>query len=381
MRCKEINELLSAYFDGMLEPSDRKEVDLHLDTCPDCRMELEELSMIAGLVGNLPLVEPPVKFGRDLRLKLESLGPPVSSPGFLKKLVTGRRSTLVALAASFLLVFGVAGAWPRLTTIFSPTVYEAGVQISDTGSAPASNDSNPSGQVAGKIGSDQAEPEKTLSASNTVTEKPKDLKREVKLTAKATAPPKTDNSKSAQGAEKVSAPPRSVEPGSGDVARGAAPGGHLFMKAMAPAPAEKTFLTIKSDDVGAAMRRISDVARMIGGSVSVPEENVGREMTVSIPGSQYDMVMTEISKTGTVTRQDPSPSGSGANGAAPGDQIVGIASTPTVTEVYGKNEADTGITTNQDLGAGGGDQNNAVQDGKSVSSVPAGMSEIIISFE
>ncbi len=44
MKCDEIREKLNAYLDGEIE--DTKEIRRHLDTCSDCRRELEALSSV-----------------------------------------------------------------------------------------------------------------------------------------------------------------------------------------------------------------------------------------------------------------------------------------------------------------------------------------------
>jgi hypothetical protein len=377
MRCHEINELLSAYFDGMLDPPDRTKVDRHLNGCPACRAELEDLSLVVGLVSALPLVEPPVEFRPGLRLKLENLKPPGSAPGVIKKLVAGRWSTMVALAASFLLVFGIAGAWPQLASRFDTGKQETAMQSQLTGHAPGDD-----GSVAfdKSDGGGRTGTEKTLSTTNAAPEKSTEPDQGVKMAAKLPAP---DNSgaRKAQNTETTIVPPRATELGAGDVTgRGAIPGGHLMMKASAEAPSQRTFVDVKSADIGAAMRHISEVARMHGGSVLVPQESGGREMTVTIPGSQFDKVMAEIGTTGTVTRIDPYGADRVDGSTAARDQKMGITSAPTVNEVYGKGEGDLGATVFQTTGAGSGEQlmGKAVKDEKAAQTE---MSSIVIRFE
>jgi hypothetical protein len=153
-----------------------------------------------------------------------------------------------------------------------------------------------------------------------------------------------------------------------------------MMKASAEAPSQRTFVDVKSADIGAAMRHISEVARMHGGSVLVPQESGGREMTVTIPGSQFDKVMAEIGTTGTVTRIDPYGADRVDGSTAARDQKMGITSAPTVNEVYGKGEGDLGATVFQTTGAGSGEQlmGKAVKDEKAAQTE---MSSILIRFE
>ena len=45
MDCKEINELFASYLDGELTPTEKEQIQQHLDVCPLCREELDELSL------------------------------------------------------------------------------------------------------------------------------------------------------------------------------------------------------------------------------------------------------------------------------------------------------------------------------------------------
>src|SRR6476469_8948062 len=53
-----LREQLSAYLDDELSPPERFEVEHHLEACPDCRSELEDLRTIASATGMLPEVPP-----------------------------------------------------------------------------------------------------------------------------------------------------------------------------------------------------------------------------------------------------------------------------------------------------------------------------------
>ncbi len=72
MRCQQIQELLSAYLDGEVEPSQQSQIKVHLETCPACRGQWEDLVASVALLRGLPEVSPPAFFREQLRLKLES---------------------------------------------------------------------------------------------------------------------------------------------------------------------------------------------------------------------------------------------------------------------------------------------------------------------
>ena len=67
MKCSEIRELLSLYIDDMLEQSLREEVSAHIDACPECRREYEELVSITKMLAELPEVRVPADFDGRLR--------------------------------------------------------------------------------------------------------------------------------------------------------------------------------------------------------------------------------------------------------------------------------------------------------------------------
>jgi Putative zinc-finger len=51
--CAAVRTALGAYVIAALEPAERSEVESHLHTCPDCRIELAQLAVLPGLLGRL----------------------------------------------------------------------------------------------------------------------------------------------------------------------------------------------------------------------------------------------------------------------------------------------------------------------------------------
>ncbi len=59
MKHSDIRQNLSAYMDGSVTPEEKAIIDEHLESCPECRVALEELKKTAACIRELEEVEPP----------------------------------------------------------------------------------------------------------------------------------------------------------------------------------------------------------------------------------------------------------------------------------------------------------------------------------
>ena len=99
-----MKNLISAYIDRELPGKQMLSIRDHLNSCPECHQEWQELSSLKGRLGTLPLVEPPADFeDRVLRLVRQSQTPaPVKfTPAYAGMVI----ATSVAAACLALLVF------------------------------------------------------------------------------------------------------------------------------------------------------------------------------------------------------------------------------------------------------------------------------------
>ncbi len=62
MSCKSIQLRLSAYLDGELAGFEMLDIRNHLNSCPACSSQADELRMVKRLLGNLPESEPDDQF-------------------------------------------------------------------------------------------------------------------------------------------------------------------------------------------------------------------------------------------------------------------------------------------------------------------------------
>jgi anti-sigma factor RsiW len=53
MTCRELVELVTAYFDDALPAPERERFDEHLESCPYCRVYLAQLRQVRHLLGQL----------------------------------------------------------------------------------------------------------------------------------------------------------------------------------------------------------------------------------------------------------------------------------------------------------------------------------------
>lgn len=58
MNHKKYREWISAYFDGELTPAQKRELEQHLQACPECRQEFEEMNSFESLMTKVSLPQP-----------------------------------------------------------------------------------------------------------------------------------------------------------------------------------------------------------------------------------------------------------------------------------------------------------------------------------
>jgi Putative zinc-finger len=120
-----LDEQLSAYLDGELDPIVRQRADEHLAACADCRGRLDALGHVRSLLRDAPRIDPP--------------------HGFIERVVRDRRrrrfipaiAAVSGLAAVWLLVVGMVVAGPPR---IEPPVGEIATAHAGFGGRPASRD-------------------------------------------------------------------------------------------------------------------------------------------------------------------------------------------------------------------------------------------------
>src|SRR5690348_3119334 len=86
-----LREQLSAYIDDELSPPERFEVEHHLEACPECRSELEDLRTIASATSMLPEVPP---------LRSFAIGPDATATAVMPRARSDAAATAVIASAT-----------------------------------------------------------------------------------------------------------------------------------------------------------------------------------------------------------------------------------------------------------------------------------------
>jgi anti-sigma factor RsiW len=98
MSCEKMESRILSYIDGRLKESERQDVEKHLSACASCQLRVEEFRAVAGLLDELPVIEPSPAF--DARVHALVAAEPVKQSWWAWLHVSPR----VAFAASVLLL-------------------------------------------------------------------------------------------------------------------------------------------------------------------------------------------------------------------------------------------------------------------------------------
>jgi anti-sigma factor RsiW len=58
MSCERMITRILPYIDGRLQENVSAELERHMTRCPSCRLRLNEFRVVAGLLDELPVIEP-----------------------------------------------------------------------------------------------------------------------------------------------------------------------------------------------------------------------------------------------------------------------------------------------------------------------------------
>jgi Putative zinc-finger len=83
MNCRAAQQKLPGYLDGAVRTRDRVQLREHLETCFDCRQELEQYRLLAGHMAGLEPVRPPADLAMQIRVRASQNPSPWTLPSRL----------------------------------------------------------------------------------------------------------------------------------------------------------------------------------------------------------------------------------------------------------------------------------------------------------
>jgi anti-sigma factor RsiW len=101
MSCSGMEKWMMPFVDGRLKPGEQREIEVHLASCAICRLRVNEFRAVAGLLDELPQIEPSVAF--DARVRARVAAEPVKQSWWAAFAPSPR----AALAASMLLLAAI----------------------------------------------------------------------------------------------------------------------------------------------------------------------------------------------------------------------------------------------------------------------------------
>ena len=83
MNCHEAQHYLPGYIDGAVRPRDRAHLRRHLDSCGNCRRELERYHLLAGQLAKIEPIIPPADLAMKIRVRASRKRSGWAGPGEL----------------------------------------------------------------------------------------------------------------------------------------------------------------------------------------------------------------------------------------------------------------------------------------------------------
>ncbi len=116
---RHVSDLLSAYIDGVLGVRDVERVRGHLDTCPKCLMEYQELQNVQRLLAGLPDPIPRPGFLDRVSWRLAREAARLSRPSLVSRVVSVFQAQPIRVAVAAMAVAVVVGLpWALVTGQF-----------------------------------------------------------------------------------------------------------------------------------------------------------------------------------------------------------------------------------------------------------------------
>jgi len=287
MRCARIRKLMSRYLDGELRTSEKFFVSRHINNCPTCRHELDELQAAMKLLRGLPEMSAPPAFWTQLSKQLVLAGRPKRRwPGTAGFFPGGGLWPGAAVAAALILIIGFTSLWYGLA-----------------------------GQQWGK--------DKTFRVAQTTPDEYGKIssmesgQENAKATGAAPAAGKEQEKAIAEGRQRQAKGPAAKEEHEAgqrqfaDIPQDPAPASPATLmlgeNAGAKQPAKivhRTRLDLEVDDRDRAYNLLSSMVRKRGGKIGADKVKETSRLEIKVPVSQMSEALKEIESAGKVSRRE-----------------------------------------------------------------------------
>jgi len=117
--CRE-KKYISTFMDGELSSKDKKRVETHLETCPECQKEIATLQSLNSLFREMKEIEPSHNFARGFWKKMEDERAGKIRWDIINPFTWGWPPSVVATTAMILLVGGIVFLQKTPHSLFNP---------------------------------------------------------------------------------------------------------------------------------------------------------------------------------------------------------------------------------------------------------------------
>ena len=306
MECKGIKEKLCAYLEGIVSPEEKRIIEEHLPSCPECRKNLADLRKTGELVKDLAEVEPPAWFTQKImsRIRAEEekkkgLWQKLFYPLHIKVPIQALATVFIAVIAVY--VFRAVEPEMKLTPLPSPTP-------PPTQQVMPKEERKEASQPPQVIGLDSSTPPKSTLKDESARESAK---------VPAVPPPSAALPEPAGKplrAERKQEAEESLGKGEGIALSRAAPETQDRKKLAAAPPSFKEMaglqikpanVLVKVPDAHVAGSKVDDLFHQLGARKIEKESREGREiLTAELSATQVKEFLEKLKAIGEVNEQD-----------------------------------------------------------------------------
>jgi hypothetical protein len=320
--CTEIREMLSFYLDNELHENERKMVVKHLETCSDCKGELEQLKNVIDSIDEIDEIELPKGYSEILHEKLIKAREEIAPKNASKKINYYKWGSLVAAVTVLFFGVGINVLNHSMQKSQSETAYVKDANLNSV-------DKTAMGNVNNNIQKSEELAESNIQNSKEI-EKIKNVEKKDTRVSNNTSKSMADTAAGSSQATAFKTDIDAIDNTKTDINYDVssledAQGENMDVKMMAALPISqpttnstqiiKTYENIELNvqNTQESVSKIIDIVNSKNGKIEERQalrsytantDTEGRYFTIEIPKSEYDTVLSEFQKFGAVEKED-----------------------------------------------------------------------------